>query len=203
MSPWVAWEQLTLNRQYEAMNAGWWQATARQFYTGNAAVHRSHLTRAGGFDPSFRRAEDIELAHRLAAHGLSFRFCSEAVGYHYAERPFSSWCSAAYQYGRNDIRIARDQDVPWLYDFVRRAYQNRSALAQRSIMITVGSAPARASLRWAVGLLTRGSIPRLWGIQRRALSALYAVEYNCGVADEMGSQEAFRKLMLGKSAASG
>jgi len=65
MVPWVRWEQEMLMKQYKALLRKDWPATARQFYTGNASVRRSHIVAAGGFDEGFRRAEDVELAYRL------------------------------------------------------------------------------------------------------------------------------------------
>ena len=62
-----------LAKQYEAMDRGVYGATARQFYTGNASVARRHVIAAGGFDTSFRRAEDVELAYRLADRGPAVR----------------------------------------------------------------------------------------------------------------------------------
>ena len=52
LSPWVAWEQHQLYKQYEAMMAGEWECTFRQFYTGNASVprqtrHRRRSLRCG------------------------------------------------------------------------------------------------------------------------------------------------------------
>ncbi|MCK5924044.1 MAG: glycosyltransferase family 2 protein, partial [Methylococcales bacterium] len=93
--PWVAWEQAMLEKQYNAMQAGEWEPTPRQFYTGNSSIARQHLDAAGGFDTEFRRAEDVELAYRLADMGLRFIFDSQAVGYHYAERSFDSWMGIA------------------------------------------------------------------------------------------------------------
>ena len=103
MTPWVSWEQGMLMKQYKALLSGIWQPSARQFYTGNASLLRTHILAAGGFDESFRRAEDVELAYRLANRGLDFVFTMEAVGMHFAERSFSSWLNAAYTYGRNDV----------------------------------------------------------------------------------------------------
>ena len=87
-TPWVDWEQVMLARQYEAMTSGVWEATPRQFYTGNTLIGRQLLLQSGGFDPAFRRAEDVELALRLARVGAKFIFTPQAYGYHYAERSF-------------------------------------------------------------------------------------------------------------------
>ena len=87
-SPWVAWEQAMLEKQYAAMRRGDWTATARQFYTGNTSLPRLVLISSGGFDERFRRAEDIELAYRIEKLGVEFCFTMAAVSYHYAERSF-------------------------------------------------------------------------------------------------------------------
>jgi glycosyltransferase involved in cell wall biosynthesis len=104
-SPWVRWEARGLDDQYFAMRAGRWAPTPRQFYTGNASVQVSHLKRAGGFDTSYSRAEDVELAFRLWKMGLQFLFHPAAGAVHIADRSFVSWLRAAYEYGRSDARI--------------------------------------------------------------------------------------------------
>ena len=44
LSPWTQWEQDMLDKQYEAMIAGEWEPTARQFYTGNSSARpASHV----------------------------------------------------------------------------------------------------------------------------------------------------------------
>ena len=106
MSPWVAWEQEMLAKQYRSMHAGQYVATYRQFYTGNASLRRAHFDAVGGFDSTFRRAEDVEVAFRLADRGLSFEFEPSATGYHYAERSYDSWRATAHAYGRNDVIFA-------------------------------------------------------------------------------------------------
>ncbi len=59
-----------LAKQYTAMLRGDWEATARQFYTGNASLRREPLLAVGGFDTAFRRAEDVEMAYRLDDRGI-------------------------------------------------------------------------------------------------------------------------------------
>ena len=63
-----------------------------------------------GFDERFRRDEDIELAYRLADHGVEFVYRSDAIGWHYAERSYEGWCDIAFQYGYNDVVISRSAD---------------------------------------------------------------------------------------------
>ena len=67
----------------------------------NTSLGSHHIL--GGFDASFRRAEDVELAYRLAKQGLRFLFNPKAIGYHVAERSFNSWIAIPYAYGRNYV----------------------------------------------------------------------------------------------------
>jgi GT2 family glycosyltransferase len=103
--PWVAWEQAKLEAQYAAMTNGEWEPTFRQFWTGNASVRREHVVAAGGFDPAFLRAEDVELAYRLHQRGIKFRFNPEARVLHHAERSLASWENAHRSYGRLEVQI--------------------------------------------------------------------------------------------------
>lgn len=60
------------------------------FATGNVAISRDLLERAGLFDPAFRLYgwEDLELGERLRRLGVRLVRCPEAVGYHW-HPPFS------------------------------------------------------------------------------------------------------------------
>jgi glycosyltransferase involved in cell wall biosynthesis len=55
------------------------------FATGNVAIERSLLLRAGLFDPAFQLYgwEDLELGERLRALGVRLVRCPAAVGYHW------------------------------------------------------------------------------------------------------------------------
>jgi len=55
------------------------------FATGNVAIAKHWLIKAGKFDPSFRQYgwEDLELGVRLKNLGLQLIKCPEAVGYHW------------------------------------------------------------------------------------------------------------------------
>ena len=145
MAPWVGWEQEMLLKQYNAMQQGLWEPTARQFYTGNTSLSRRQLLDSGGFDARFRRAEDVELAYRLARGGAVFIFNPRAVGYHYAERTFRSWIEIPYQYGRNDVVFAREGEH-WIFDILRREFGERNNL----IRALIRSCLDRAALSKAV-----------------------------------------------------
>ena len=185
-SAWVAWEQAKLAEQYQAMNAGQYTATSRQFYTGNASVRREHVMKAGGFDTRFRRGEDIELAFRLEDQGLAFEFVPEAIGLHHAERSFDSWVAAARAYGRHDVVFTRELGEGSSTWGVGEKYR-RQNIAVRLLLRAVLSVPLlkRVSLSALTSVVRR--IDRLTPTTSAALSAIYAIEFFSGVVDELGS----------------
>jgi len=187
LSPWVRWEQSTLYRQYEALLRGDWDATARQFYTANASVARCHIESVGGFNPAFRRAEDVELAYRLADAGLKFAFAADAVVLHYAERSFESWRDNAVAYGRNDVIFGRDHGQAWLLDALYREFHQRNRFIKSLVGISLRRPRLAPSLAAVVTVIARASSRT--GPERTAtaaLSALYNLEYYRGMADELG-----------------
>jgi GT2 family glycosyltransferase len=192
MSPWVRWEQAMLMKQYDAMVAGRWRPSPRQFYTGNASLKRQRLIAAGGFNEAFRRAEDVELAYRLAEHGLSFVFNPQAIGYHYAERSFRSWLDIPYAYGRNDVIFWRDKHQDWLLPQINREFHRRNTLIRVLVHLCVGrarrTASALAVLTFAVHMSAR---LRIWRAAHLLYSSIFNVRYYQGLADELGGRASF------------
>jgi GT2 family glycosyltransferase len=198
LQPWVRWELTTLERQYNEMSRGWWKPTPRQFYTGNGSVAREAVLEAGGFNPEFRRAEDVELAYRLQARGYTFLFAPQARGLHYARRSFSSWKAIASAYGRADVAMSRAFAWPGILNaigtefhrrarplqLVARACVSRPALLGATIVASSAAARTASVLPGAVG--------------RRLSSAAYSVIFNLlfweGVAEEIG-HDAFWELV--------
>lgn len=187
MSPWVRWEQRMLAKQYGAMTDGRFEATARQFYTGNAAIRRDEIVAAGGFDDRFRRAEDVELAYRLADRGATFEYCADAVGFHYAERSYRAWREVAYTYGRNDIVFARDRGQTWIYGFIGDKLCEHRPPIRALVRSTLGRRRVARSVVSVLGaagtLAARCRAPR---VSSALLSGVFAVEYHRGVDDELG-----------------
>jgi GT2 family glycosyltransferase len=186
MAPWVRWEQEMLMKQYRALLRGEWAASARQFYTGNASLRRSHILDAGGFDEGFRRAEDVELAYRLADKGLEFVFNMQAAGMHFADRSFRAWLEAAYTYGRNDVIFARDRNQKWLLSAVRKEFRERHFLIQWLVRVCRG----RSRLNWtAMSALklaaNAATLLRASDIERRAYSGLFNLQYYNGLFNEL------------------
>lgn len=195
LSPWCQWEQDMLYKQYDAMDRKQWGATARQFYTANASLARRHVLEVGGFDESFRRAEDVELAYRLADRGLQFTFARDAVVVHHADRSFAAWLDIANSYGRNDVIFGRDLGQPWLLASIASEFHDRHVL----VRVLVRASADRPRLgRVVMGLLTVAArvagLLHLGPITRQALSALYNLAYYRGMADELGSGRRMLRL---------
>ena len=195
LKPWVHWEQAMLYKQYADIAAERWQPTARQFYTGNASVARRYLLATGGFDTSLRRAEDVELAYRLADRGLTFVFNPDAIGYHYADRSFASWQQTPTMYGRNDVIFARDRNQRWLLALVMQEFHRRhafiKALTQLCLSRRTLSTLFIHGLRRAAGVSNALHLGRL---SQRAYSGIFNLCYYQGMADELGGRDVFFQL---------
>ncbi|MEI6179642.1 MAG: glycosyltransferase family 2 protein, partial [Chloroflexales bacterium] len=146
------------------------------------------LLAVGGFDERFRRAEDVELAYRLAKLDLHFVFNPQAIGYHYAERSYQSWLKTPYVYGRNDVIFAREHELPIL-----KAMQEEFEMRNRLTQILVWACLDRPRLsQWAEGLIK--ALSNQFGglgkgrLARVCYSAIFNLRYYQGVADEMGNR---------------
>jgi glycosyltransferase involved in cell wall biosynthesis len=194
-SPWVAWEQAKLYKQYEAMRAGVYSASFRQFYTGNASVARELVVKAGGFDTAFRRAEDIELSFRLDQLGATFVFDETAVGHHLAERSFESWLAAAAAYGGNDVTFARDHGQDWLLPVLAIEFRERSRLTHMLVRLCMNRPRATAFFTRALMTIChrKRTIPK---VSSPALSGLYALTYYSAAAREYGDVTAFKSMLF-------
>lgn len=196
MQPWVRWEQAMLMKQYGAMSEGRWAPTPRQFYTGNASLAKRHVLAVGGFDEGFRRAEDVELAYRLADRGLRFVFHPGAVGHHYAERSFSSWLETPHAYGRNDVIFTRQHGQSWLLPQVLGEFYERHALIQWLARACAGrpvhTTAAVTALGAAAAVAERVGLPR---VAQLAYSALFNLRYYQGVTEQLGGRAAFLRAL--------
>ena len=186
MAPWVRWEQEMLMKGYRALLRGDWPASARQFYTGNASLRRAHILAAGGFDEGLRRAEDVELAYRLANNGLDFVFNIQAAGMHFAERSFRAWLDAAYTYGRNDVIFARDRNQKWLLSAVHQEFRDRHFFIRSLVRMCRG----RSGLTWIATSALKlaadaATLLRASELERFAYSGLFNLQYYTGLFNEL------------------
>jgi GT2 family glycosyltransferase len=190
---WVRWEEEQLLSQYDAMIAGLWSCTARQFYTGNASLARERFTQAGGFDVSFKRAEDVELAYRLHDLGATLVFNPRAEVLHYAFRSFEAWRRTPYQYGRYDVVMHRSgrQTLIWAL----REFQSRNVLNRALVKLLAGR---RRMVGAAVGVLSAAvQVASQLGAYRQAqqgLSAMFGLLYWQGICDEFGGRRVLLAL---------
>ena len=199
---WIRWEEDKLLEQYSAMIAGAYACTPRQLFTANASLERRRLIEAGGFDPTFARAEDVELGYRLRDMGSQFAFEPNAAVTHYPRRTFASWRRTPYQYGRGDVAMHRDKGHQALglafWEFHRRHVLNRG-LARLSVGRPLAFVPVTLGLR---ALVHVGDAVHERRVARAALSALFNLLYWQGVADGLGSRaEVWRAVALHPGAA--
>ena len=196
LSPWVAWEQSRLERQYHDMLQGVYQATARQFYTGNASLEKDLFMLCGGFDPSFRRSEDVEFAYRANQLGAKFMFVPDAKGYHYARRSLQSWLQTPYTYGRNDVIFARERGVDWLLTNILHEFFSRHRINQ----ITTRWLIDRNLLQkiYIQALTWLGSLSyhlNLVSLSEFAFSGIFNLSFYQGMADQLGGGKIFFDLL--------
>jgi glycosyltransferase involved in cell wall biosynthesis len=192
MAPWVQWEQAMLMKQYDDMMKGRWEPTARQFYTGNTSLARHHILQAGGFDASFRRAEDVELAYRLANEGLRFLFNPKAIGYHYAERSFNSWIAIPYAYGRNDVIFTRDKGQKWLLATIMYEFHGRNPIIKLLTRTTLDHQRLSSVIIMSLKQLALlGHQLKIAKIPRMAYSGIFNLRHYQGISDELGGRRHF------------
>jgi GT2 family glycosyltransferase len=186
---WIRWEEEMLEVQYHAMLSGEYPCTPRQFYTANASLSRSRFLEVGGFDHTFKRAEDVEMAYRMRDRGATFAFLPLAVVFHYAERTFAAWSRTPYQYGRYDVIMHREKGHEALpcaaHEFHRRHVLTRW-LARSCVGHPGLVRVAVAGLRGVAAVADRVHVP---GAARLALSGIFNLLYWQGVSDELGGPD--------------
>ncbi|HEY7123603.1 MAG TPA: glycosyltransferase family 2 protein [Ktedonobacterales bacterium] len=195
LNPWTRWEEAMLVKQYRDMQAGKWQPTPRQFYTGNASVHREHILAAGGFNAQFLRAEDVELAYRLQDLGLRFYFNEEAKGWHHALRSLGAWLNIATAYGKADVAMYRSGRLMTLQSMARE-FHWRQPYLQRLARVCIGH-PWRVSIT-ANSLLALARVAgwlRQQKLAHAAFSAIYNLRYYQSVSEQLGGAAAFWELV--------
>ncbi len=188
-SPWVQWEEEKLQSQYDAMLAGEWSATERQFYTANSSLERALFRVAGGFDARFKRAEDVELGYRLRNLGARFIFMPSADVLHYASRTFSAWRRTPYQYGRYDVIMSREKG----HEALGRAlheFRGRHPLNRVMSWAVTGRPRLVDAMVGVLGVGVRaGARVGARRTTSRALSGIFNILYWQGVCDELGGRD--------------
>jgi GT2 family glycosyltransferase len=192
---WIRWEEELLQEHYRDMLAGKYPCTPRQFFSANVSLSKARFLDAGGFDPTFLRGEDLELALRLRDRGATLIFNPRADVMHYASRSFESWCRTPYQYGRYEVAMFRDKGHETLrnatHDFHRRHVLNR-IVARACIGRPVLLRSAIYGMRAIVFVAERLGRHRPAAL---ALSGIFNLLYWQGVSDELGGpQQVWRSI---------
>jgi GT2 family glycosyltransferase len=99
--------QLVIDVGYRQNNEG--PANRRWFTTNNLAVPVTGFRAVGGFDPSFRTAEDRDFCSRWTAHGLRMEYEPRAVVAHAHDLTLGSFAQVHFAYGRGSLRHRRKQ----------------------------------------------------------------------------------------------
>jgi len=75
--------------------------------TMNWASRREVIQDAGGFDPRFRRCEDVDLAYRLQQHGYRLAFVPDAVVYHRHVATLSALFGKGFAHGLHSVHALK------------------------------------------------------------------------------------------------
>jgi GT2 family glycosyltransferase len=94
--------QLVIDVGYRQSNEG--PDSRRWFTTNNLAVPAAGFHAVGGFDPSFRTAEDRDFCSRWLAYGLRMSYEPRAVVEHAHELTLASFTRMHFEYGRGALR---------------------------------------------------------------------------------------------------
>ncbi len=203
LNAWGEWEERTLCKQYDAMEAALWQPSYHMFYTGNASLSRRHILDVGGFDPAFRRAEDIELGNRLSVRGDTFAYLPHARGWHYVHRSFASWMQMPVAYAGASVMIGRNGrtvDVARDLSF----YVDRNAAVRLTTWLCLGRPRLVALATQALhAAAVAGWACRLAPVASLMCSVIYNLRYYDSMAAEIGGAKTFWRLveLAGKHAA--
>jgi GT2 family glycosyltransferase len=196
LSVWAEWENSVVLKEYQAMESGKYEATERQFFTGNAALRKEHLITVGGFNPDFRRAEDVELAIRLRETGVTFAFLPDARSWHYISRSFENWLKTPIKYADADVLMSRAgyPDTLWA---VAGEFPNRSLPVRALVRACAGhhrrTRAAESALRRLI--LQAEDSGKRRRTARAACSLLFNLRYYHQIATLLGGASQFRAFL--------
>jgi GT2 family glycosyltransferase len=192
LEPWLEWEAVSLQKQYDAMVAGEWRPTPRQFYTANASFRREDAIAAGLFDASFKRAEDVEFAFRLRDIGVASGFIPEAIVYHEPNRTYEQWLRVPYLYGHYDFIMWTQKNRRHIGGVLRHEFFQRQRLLQRAARVLVGRERLlNAFVALSAFAAERAHSLRLRKVSLSLYSAIFNLRYWQGMCEAMGSRQRF------------
>lgn len=194
---WIAWEHQMLEKQYRAWRTGEWTGVGpNHFYSGNSSVERHALLTVGGFDETFKRQEDVELAVRMQREcGMSFAFDAEAWGTHRPQRTFASWEKIPLSYGALDVERAERGHLEW--QSLRKSFQGRNPATRASFRLCYAVPSLDIPLRKTLLSLAQTA----WSLNQEraainALSVLYNVLYLQAASKRLGTAKRVQEVLL-------
>ncbi len=189
---WSRWEEQMLDRHFKALAEGRRRVVGRHVYSGNFSVRKKHFVSVGGFDEAMRRAEDIDLGHRLEQLGLGFYFSPKADGIHCGHRSYDAWKKIPYQYGRLDVIMGRDKGYP---DEMRRiftTFHKRHLLVRLPVVACLDREGVSSAFLGLLRCITYcGDVAGLSRVTRYLYSEISNLLYWQGVSDELGGSKSF------------
>jgi len=99
--------QLVIDVGYAQNNLG--PPSRRWFTTNNLAVPRAGFHAIGGFDPSYRTAEDRDFCSRWTESGRGMSYAPDALVAHYRRLDLGEFAAMHFAYGRGAYRYHRDR----------------------------------------------------------------------------------------------
>jgi GT2 family glycosyltransferase len=185
------WYAYRLEKMAQGMQSGRITPRGGHLFTGNVSLPRAAYVAVGGFDPTLKRSEDLELGLRLERAGLEVVFAPEAHTLHGSDHTrLETWLNRAFLYGVFDSRI-RDKHPdlpnadPWRFFF-------RLSPVARPFLLLAAIAPSASQpvSRLAWGTVTALDKLGLEPLAFAGASVVYQMEYYRGVRREAGSLRA-------------
>jgi GT2 family glycosyltransferase len=115
VTPFMRWLDMGFQFDYGSIEGT--RAAPGHFYAANVSVKRALLERVAGFDEELPFLyEDIDLAHRMAEHGLRLLYDRAAVAEHHHEVTLESWKERASELARAERRfVAKHPELEPFY----------------------------------------------------------------------------------------
>jgi serine acetyltransferase/GT2 family glycosyltransferase len=189
------WNADRLHRVTLAAAAGTARLRGNNLWSGNVSFRRDDYLAVGGFDPTLRVSEDLELGLRLEESGVEITFATDAPAVHRSDHVNATWLRRASVCGQADKRVVRKHPAavhadPWRYYFVLPGYV-------RPMLDFVIGFPA-AGRRLATALTAFGQLLLslgMRGVALRIAAVVYATEYFRGIRLDEGSRQACRRAL--------
>lgn len=176
-TPWNDWEAHQLKKSSKALQTGRYPVSWRQFHTGNNCLPTARFRELGGFDETFMRGEDDELAYRLHRSGCRFVFVPDAIGWHYAVRSLEAWLAIPRAYARFEHRF--DQLHPEADHLATKKAELRHRSPVLRVVRRLAGGPRRTALAVNGSVAAARAMHRVgwrWGAFG-ALSVAYDLSY--------------------------